>query len=83
MSNICKIELSYQGIGNNILRSEFMQEYMDSIGADKAEQSGNDYGYKVDHTGQRYVARVFPKTSKAKKDNLKNNTLLKTMNKRI
>lgn len=73
-----KVKLSYEGIGR-LLRGEEMKNLMEQMGSQAASRAGEGYNYRVHDTGQRQAVNVFPETTKAREDNLKNNTLLKSL----
>ena len=73
-----RISLSYEGIGQ-LLRGEEMKALMERFGAETAGRAGEGYDYRVHNTGQRQAVNIFPNTREAAKDNLKNNTLLKSL----
>nr|DAT29689.1 MAG TPA: type I neck protein [Bacteriophage sp.] len=77
MSN-SKFNLSYKGVGE-LLKSEEMQAVLTSKARDIRERCGDGYEQDI-HVGEtRANASVSATTYKAKKDNLKNNTLLKAV----
>lgn len=77
MSN-SKFNLSYKGVGE-LLKSEGMQAVLTSKARDIRERCGDGYEQDI-HVGKtRANASVSATTYKAKKDNLKNNTLLKAV----
>lgn len=77
MSNF-KFELNSAGV-KELLKSDGIKNVIDSH-AQRIMTSAGD-GYKMDgYDGEnRYNAMVWADSKKAKKDNLKNNTLLKVM----
>ena len=77
MNNV-KIELSYKGIGQ-LLKGAEMRQLMERYGSETAERAGAGYGYRVHNTGQRQAVNVFPETYSASRDNLENNTLLRSV----
>ena len=77
MSNV-KIKLSYSGIGA-MLRGPEMASLVEEYGSKAATRAGEGYGYRVHNTGQRQACNVFPDSPRASSDNLKNNTLLKSV----
>lgn len=72
------VKLSYKGIGE-LLRGPEMKQLVEQTGSGIAARAGEEYGYRVHNTGQRQACNVFPESGNASKDNLKNNTLLKSM----
>lgn len=77
MNNV-KIELSYKGIGQ-LLKGAEMRQLMEKYGSETAERAGAGYAYRVHNTGQRQAVNVFPETYSASRDNLENNTLLRSV----
>lgn len=77
MSNV-KIKLSYSGIGA-MLRGPEMRGLVEEYGSAAAARAGEGFGYRVHNTGQRQACNVFPENARASRDNLKNNTLLKSV----
>ena len=78
MGKNVKVKLSYSGIGA-LMRGPEMANLMEQYGREAAARAGDGYGYRVHNTGQRQACNVFPETRKASGDNLKNNTLLKSV----
>lgn len=78
MSNIKKILLSYQGIGE-MLRGPEMAALVEEQGKSAAAKAGNGFSYRVHNTGQRQACNVYPETEAALHKNLSNNTLLKSI----
>jgi len=74
MSNF-KFELNYQGV-RSLLHSSEMREVLRGYGNAIASKAGE--GYEIKNMPTRAIA-VSTATPKARKDNLKNNTLLKAM----
>lgn len=73
-----KVKLSYEGVGQ-LLRGEEMMQLMGHMGAETANRCGTGYDYRVHNTGQRQAVNVYPVTRAASKDNMENNTLLKSL----
>lgn len=73
-----KIKLDYQGIGQ-LLRGEEMKALVEERGSAAATRAGEGYNHRVHNTGQRQACNVFPEAFEASRDNLKNNTLLKSV----
>ena len=78
MSKNVKVKLSYSGIGA-LMRGPEMAALMEQYGSAAAARAGDGYGYRVHNTGQRQACNVFPETKQASRNNLKNNTLLKSV----
>ena len=79
MGNV-KIKLNYKGIGQ-MLQGEEMKNLVDGYGAQAAELAGQGYGHDTHNTGQRQAATAFPADAASARDNIRNNTLLKVLNK--
>ena len=77
MNNVT-IKLSYKGIGQ-LLKGAEMKQLMERYGSETAERAGAGYAYRVHNTGQRQAVNVFPETYSASRDNLENNTLLRSV----
>ena len=72
------IKLNYKGIGAMLKGSE-MQTMVTEYGSAAAARAGDGYNYRVHNTGQRQACNVFPENYQASRDNLQNNTLLKSI----
>ena len=77
MGNI-DFQMNYKGIGE-LLKTEELQQYMQSIGESVAARAGE--GYAADTKVGRKRAHTFVRstTPEAYYDNLENNTLLKAL----
>lgn len=73
-----QIELNYKGVGQ-LLKSENMQDALESVTAKIAQNAGSGYANDVKVMGTRAISSVYTTSKKAAKDNLKNNTLLKAV----
>lgn len=62
-----------------VLTSPEMQAAITEVTQNINERCGKGYEMSVNKAKKRVHAMVFPKTRKARKDNLKNNTLLKAV----
>lgn len=73
-----KVKLNHAGF-----RALLKSPEISAVVAEKAEEianrAGTGYASDIRSGKGRAVALVYPKTAKAKRDNLKNNTLLKAM----
>ena len=78
MSNNVKVVLNKSAV-RDLLRSNSMEAAVKEVADGISNRAGD--GYSVDtHVGKSRVnASVFPKTVKAKRDNQKNNTLLRSL----
>jgi phage-related protein len=71
-------ELNHAGVAS-LMKSNEMQEILSEKATEIKQRCGNGYEQDI-HVGKnRANAMVYPATYKAKKDNLKNNTLLKAV----
>lgn len=78
MTSQFKITLNRSGV-RELLRSDEMQGVVTEYASRIRSQAGEGYA-QDEHRGRNRVnASVWPKTKKAYKDNLKNNTLLKAV----
>lgn len=78
MSNNVKVVLNRSAV-RELLQSNAMEAAVKEVADGVSNRAGD--GYAVDtHVGKSRVnASVFPKTVKAKRDNQKNNTLLRAL----
>ena len=71
-------ELDEEGVLETILKADYMLKYLDGMAAEFAAQCGKGYGHSAYNKGRaRCNASVSTNSSAARKDNLRNNTLLK------
>lgn len=73
-----EIKLDYNQIGA-MLRGPEMEQFMEAEGAERAKRAGSGYNFRTHSTGQRQAVNVYAETEDARRDNLKNNTLLKVL----
>ncbi len=73
-----RIELNSAGI-REMLRSAEMQALMGEKAAEVAGRAGDGYASDTYLTGGRAVASAFAESSEAIRDNLDNNTLLRSL----
>lgn len=79
MSKQVRIELNSAGI-RELLNSREVEELCAKTAGDMAARAGTGYAAaQPHHTGQRVAVNVYAETREARRDNLKNNTLLKVM----
>lgn len=78
MSNRFKFQLNKSGV-RELLRSEEMQHLLSTAANDIRGRCGDGYSSDSYVGTNRANAMVFAETAKAKKDNLKNNTILKAV----
>lgn len=62
-----------------MLKSDEMEAALNTYGEKVAGRAGNGYGHKSIMSGDRVKCFVSAETDKAKRDNMKNNTLLKAL----
>lgn len=75
---LLRFDLNSDGV-RELLQGAPMQAIIKEKAAAKARAAGKGYGSAV-HVGQRRAyANIYPKTTEANKDNLKNNTLEKVI----
>ena len=73
-----KIELNSAGI-RELLRSEEMQALLGERAEEIAGRCGAGYSSDIYLTGGRAVASAFAESPEASRDNLENNTLLRSL----
>ena len=73
-----KIELNSAGV-REMLKSPEMQALLKERASEAAERAGEGYDSDVFVGRNRANAAVFATTKKAQRDNLKNNTILKSL----
>lgn len=73
-----KVELDHEGF-RELLTSPKITKTVEETAKRIAKTAGTGYEYDVQSGAGRAVARVYPATAAAKKDNKKNNTLLKAL----
>ena len=74
-----RIELDRGGV-HELLNSQVMADLMTEYGQNHAHRAGEGYAAAPPHkSGQRVIVNVYAATEEARRDNLENNTLLKTM----
>lgn len=77
MSKI-KFELNSAGV-QELLKSPEMQNILDGYAQSAAVRAGEGYDADIHLGKKRAYANVYAATPEAKKDNLENNTLLKSL----
>ncbi len=75
MANV-KIEVNYSNVGR-LLKSDDMRNIVKSAAETIAHNAGQGYRYDAKIMGTRVIASAYTGSKKAKRDCLKNNTLLK------
>lgn len=73
-----KFKLNYSGVGQ-LLKSPGMQEVLTEKATAIRNRAGEGYKQDIYVGKNRANAMVYPATYQAKKDNMKNNTLLKAV----
>lgn len=73
-----RIELNLKGI-NELMKSEAVQEELERCGENVAATAGEGYASRVHLASWVAIANVYADTKKARRDNIKNNTLLKVV----
>jgi len=77
MSNI-RIELDYQGVGE-LLKSQELSDLIGEIVDDIKGRCGEGYESDIQVLSTRVVGSVYTDTNAAIKDNLNNNTILRSL----
>ena len=74
-----RLELNESGVGE-LLKCPAVQGYIEELARRQVARAGDGYGYKIMHSSKdgRVTALIKADSDKAKKDNLENNTLLKS-----
>ena len=81
MSNNLKFELNDNGV-RELLTGDAMKAIINkSANTVKNNAGGDGYGIEVKRGEKRIYSYVFADTPKTKRDNMKNNTLLKALHK--
>lgn len=78
MSTKFKFELNSRGVVE-LMKSANMKKVLSNYGSSVSNKAGHGYSYSVQESGDRSKVFVHASTKKAKRDNLKNNTLLKAL----
>lgn len=78
MSTKFRIQLDYDALGKALFGSG-TESILSNTARGIRSRCGDGYSYTVFRIGRRCVGRVTAVSRKAKRDNLKNNTLLKNM----
>jgi len=76
--NKLRIELDTAAVGK-LLKGADMQDALEAVTGKVVRTLGPDYGNDVKVMDTRAVSSVYTKNKKAVRDNLKNNTLLKAV----
>ena len=78
MSNIVTFELNIKGL-NEIMKSPGMQKYLQDAASQVMNSAGNGYGSDVKIASYEAIAKIYPHSAEAARDNGDNNTLLKSL----
>lgn len=73
-----KFKLNYSGVGQ-LLKSAEMQKVLEKKATDIKNRCGDGYEHDVYVGKNRANAMVYPDSYAAKRDNMKNNTILKAV----
>lgn len=76
-----KIKLVQANVKSELLKGEEVKEYCEKIAKDVASSAGEGYEVNTFTGRNRINVGISPVTSEAKRDNYKNNTLLKAVSK--
>lgn len=77
---MAKVKFKLNGAGvRELLNSPEMSAIISREAARVAGSAGDGYEYRMHSTGQRVAANVYAETWRAKRENLKNNVLLKAL----
>lgn len=78
MARTSRFELNYAGVGE-LLRSGEMKAVVEAYTDAVLSHAGPDYGAEVKFVKDRWAGYVDDRTEKGNRDNLDNNTLLKSL----
>ena len=78
MAKKVEFELNLPGL-NELMKSAEMQKVLDQKAQAVQNAAGEGYNRQTYPINWIAVSSIYPETRKAKKDNLKNNTLLKAL----
>lgn len=73
-----KFVLNRGGVAH-LLKSPEMQEVLEKYASGVKNRAGEGYAFDMKQGKKRAYVNIYPVTQKAKKDNKKNNTLLKAV----
>lgn len=76
--NSVRFELNIKGL-NEVMKSPGMQQQLQQAARQVCESAGSGYGSDVKIASYEAIAKIYPKSGKAGKDNSENNTLLRTL----
>lgn len=78
MSNNVVFKLNLKGL-NEVMKSPGMQKYLQEAASQVTGSAGKGYGSDVKIASYEAIAKIYPQTGAAARDNGDNNTLLKTL----
>lgn len=79
MSNIAvHFELNIRGL-NEVMKSAGMKSYLQDVAGQVSTTAGNGYGSDVKTASYEAIAKIYPSSAGAAKDNSENNTLLRSL----
>mgnify|MGYP007104054617 CR=1 FL=1 len=79
MAKKFRFELNMPGL-NELMKSAEMQSVLDQKGAQVAAAAGNGYNKRTHVADFVAITNVYANTKEAKRENLRDNTLLKALN---
>lgn len=79
MSQRVKVELNRSAVRDQLLKSGEMEAICEGYARNIAARCGSGYAYDTYKGTNRVNAMIYAETYEAKKDNMKNNTILKAV----
>ena len=79
MAQKVKIELNMEAIRQQLLKSSATEQMLNEHAEQIADRCGDGYETKTYKTPTRVVAKVYADSFPARRNNLKNNTILKAV----
>lgn len=73
-----RFELNIEGL-RDLMKSDEMVEVLDEAGSAVADGAGLDYGYRTHEGDYTAITNVYPDSNEARRENLYNNSLLKSL----
>lgn len=77
-SKVVDFKLNLAGL-NEVMKSDGMISYLDKAAAKVEQSAGSGYGHEVKTASYEAIAKIYPQTGYAAKDNSEHNTLLKAL----
>lgn len=77
-SKVVDFKLNLPGL-NAVMKSDGMKSYLESAAAKVEQAAGYGYGHEVKTASYEAIAKIYPQTGYAAKDNSEHNTLLKAL----